>query len=671
MLNLRKRIKDLQESTSSLEAKEACKEILENFINLPDTQISVALVEKLKSVGDADKHVNKFIQVAEKIDAINDLGVARAISQIKEMQIYSYPGLRYTLEKIENTLSYKHVSVVENETSAEDNTPGKTWSGLNMGRSSFRLQENRMGGKPEYMLIDSLLESLKNFIWDQNVEAIYTELKNRRADLTESIDIASSIFHIKNGKGSFFFDSILPKLEDHFVNPTESSRSSVLEMLSKFNFSPEIRTLSESLSRIQKETKGGIQIVSENSKCTVSPIYSPVLLENASEFFFAKGNFFAKADGKITKVEESRLVELPSKFKDICRILTSPNVFVKEGKISFFLKRNKVEILENDNTVSVMFNGSKVTSNELAKNMVNAGLFRLEESQIAYDVQVMAESFNNIYDLDFAKLIESNVHQGSYVIVMKDGENIYVNKVNESNKTNEFFSGLNATQARNLILEFIGFDIKESLSEYLEQDEVRLNQLKESQLSIIKNIAIIEANLNKVNDTLQDSFMKNNAELLNLKSVLEEEISKLRASHRTLASQIRAFESKVSSDAGFDVGDQVRINETGDSATVTAINSSRGTVTVVTESGQSIEIPLDKVSSTEAEAAKAAAKNEEDEEVKAVSEATANLPSPMDKEDEEEDDEDEEDEEMEDSDSDDDDDDDDDDDEEGEGKKKA
>jgi hypothetical protein len=646
MLNLRKRIKNLQESTSSLEAKAVCNEILENFINLPDTQISVALVEKLKSVGDADKHVNKFIQVAEKIDAINNLGVASAIAQIKEMQIYSYPGLRYTLEKIENTLSHKQVSVVENDNvTNEENTPGRTWSGLNMGKTtSFRLQENRMGGKPEYMLIDSLLESLKNFIWDQNIEVIYTELKNKRIDLTESIDIAASIYNIKNGKGSFFYDSILPKLEEHFVNPTESSRSSVLEMISKFNFSPEIKALSESLTRIQKQAKGGIQMVAENSKCTVSSIYSPVLLENASEFFFAKGNFFSKADGKIAKLEENKLAELPSKFKDICRILTSPNVFIKEGKISFYLKRNKVEILENENKVDVMFNGSKVSSSELAKNMVNAGLFRLEESQIAYDVQVMAESFSNIYDLDFAKLIESNVHSGSYVIVMKDGENIYVNKVNESNRTNEFFSGLNATQARNLILEFIGFDIKESMAEYLEQDEVRLNQLRESQVEIIKNIAIIEANLLKVNDTLQDSFMKNNPEILNLKSVLEEEVSKLRASHRLLATQIRTFESKASSDAGFDVGDQVRINETGDSATVTAINSSRGTATVVTESGQSIEIPLTKVSSTEADSAKANAKNAEDDEeaVKAVSEATANLPSPKkdDEEEEEEDDED-------------------------------
>ena len=635
MLNLRKRIKNLQENTTSLEAKEACKEILENFINLPDTQISVALVEKLKNVGDSDKHVNKFIQVSEKIDAINDLGVANTIAKIKETQIYSYPGLRYALEKIENTLSYKQVSVVENENSTdEENTPGRTWSGLNMGKSNgFRLQENRMGGKPEYLLIDSLLETLKNFVWDPSIESLYNTLKTKRTDLTESIDIAASIYVIKNGKGSFFYDSILPKLEEHFVNPTESSRSSVLETLSKFTFSPEIKSLSESLMRIQKQAKGGIQIISENSKCTVSSIYSPILLENAAEYFFSKGNYFSKQDGKIEKIDESQLAALPNKFKDVCRILTSPNVFVKEGKISFFIKRNKVEILENENKVEVIFNGNKVSSSELAKNMVNAGLFRLEESQIAYDVQAMAESFNNIYDLDFAKLIESNVHNGSYVILMKDGENIYVNKVNESTRTNEFYSNLSATQARNLVMEFIGFDIKESLAEYLEKDEVRLNQLRESQSDIIKNIAVIEASLTKVNTTLQDSFMSNNPEILNLKSVLEEEVTKLKASHRVLSGKIKTFESNAISDAGVEVGDEVRINETGDCATVTSIDSSRNTVTVVTEQGASVEMPIDKVSSTAADTEKANAKNSAADDT--ITEATENIKPKSDKDKEE------------------------------------
>ena len=562
MLNLRKRIKELQDTTSSAEAKSICKEVLENYINLPESQIGSTLVEKLKSIEDADKSVAKFIQVSEKIASVNELGVAKSIAKIKESQIFAYPAVSYTINKIENALINAQA--------------------------------------PEYMAIDPMIESIKAFIWDSTIEGIYNELREKRSSLNEHITVAQSIYKLSGAKGSFIYESVVNKLKDHFANPTESSRSSILEDIKKFNFSTDIKSLAESLSKIQAKKTSGVQVISENSNCSVSSIYSPVLLENGAEYFFVRGNFYGKADGKIAKIVENNVNALPENFRQICRIISSPSVFIKEGKVSFYLKRNKVEILENNNKVEVLFNGSKVSSSELAKNMVSAGLFRLEEAQVAYDVQSIAESFSNIYDLDFAKLIESNVHKGSYVILMKDGNNIYINKVNESMRSNEFFSGLNATQARNLILEFIGFDIKESMSEYLEKDEAEMKELREAQISILSNIAVVEANLTKVTTTLQDSFMASNPELTSLKDMLESEIAKLKADHRELTNRIKAFEAKSTSDAGHDVGDEVKLTETGDAATITSIDSSRDMVTVVTSKGQTKTLPLSGITSEEA-----------------------------------------------------------------------
>jgi hypothetical protein len=612
MLNLRKRIKDLQEMTSSLEAKEVCKEVIENYINLPESQIASALTEKLKSIEDADKHVAKFIQVTERIDSVNNLGIANAIATIKESQIYTYPGLRYGLEKIENSLVHKQVKISESANSIKDVKVGETWSGLNISNNNFILEHNNISGKPEFMLIDMTLECLKTFVWDKVVEGVYNELKTRREDLRESIDLAKGIYTIKNGKGSFFFDAVLPKLEEHFINPTNSSRSSIIESLSKLNYYPEIKSLSESLAKIQQSSTGGVQIIAENSKCVVSPIYSPVLLENANEYFFAKGNFFSKSEGVITKMNEESVNNLPEKFREVCRIISSPNVFIKEGKVSFYLKRDKVEILENDNSVEVRFNGSKITSNDLAKNMVSAGMFRIEESRIAYDVQTLAESFESIFDVDFGKIIESNVYGGSYVILMKEGENIYLNKVNESQKTNEFFSDLNATQARNQILEFIGFDIKESMSEYLEKDEVELNTLRESQIEIVKSISIVEANLEKINTALQNELMASTPELTELKSTLENEVASLKATHRNIAEKIKAFENKTTSDVGFEIGEEVKLVETGDAATVSAIDSNTDSLVVITSNGRTVKVPVSKVSSVDSDLAKAANNNAEE-----------------------------------------------------------
>lgn len=591
MLNLRKRIKNLQENTSSLEAKSICKEILENFVNLPESQISATLAEKLKSVEDSDKHVERFVKVAEKIEAVNNLGLVEAVKAIKESQIYGYPGLKYSLDKLETSLLFNKAS-------------GNGWNAVVMTK------EGAMSNKPEYMLIDEALGFLKTFVWDGTVEKIYNGLKKKREELRESIDILIAMDNMKNNKGSFFFDSILPKLEEHFVNPNDASRTSIMEDLRKMNYYPAAKRLSESLAIVQKNSRGGVQIIAENGKCSVSSIYSPILLENGNEYFYAKGNFFAKAENEIKKITEEEVSALPEKFREVCRIISSPNVFIKEGKISFYLKRDKVEILENDSAVEVRFNGSKISKNDLAKKMVSAGLFRLEESQIAYDVQSIADSFENIFDVDFGKVIESNFHNGSFVILMKSGDNIYLNKVNESMKSNEFFSGMNATQARNQILEFIGFDIKESMSEYLEKDELEVNRLRESQVEIMKSLSIVEANLEKVNTAMKSEIYATSPEMVELKGTLESELVKLKNSHREAAEKIKAFENK-SSDAGYEVGEEVKLTESGEVATVSSINSSRDTLIVVTSNGKTVEVPASKVSSMDSEIEKANAENAE------------------------------------------------------------
>jgi hypothetical protein len=612
MLNLNKKIKELQESTSSLEAKSICKEFLENFSNLTDSQVSTAIVEKIKTVNDADKAVKRFVSIAEKVEAINNLGVARGIATIKETSLYTYPALKYGLDKIEQSLINTQVRVVENESPYKEHKPGDIWTTAKVNEG-FTIQRTNAAGKPEYLLIDQMIESIKSFVWDPTVEKVHSGLKEKRETLRESIDIAISVANMSGAKGSFFFDSIMPKLEEHFINPTENSRATLIESLSKLNFYPAAKNLSESLSKIQKSATKGVQIISDNTRCTVSSIYSPVLLENGSEYFFVKGNFYTKKGDAISQIEESSVTALPEKFRELCRIVSSPNVFIKEGKISFYMKRNKVEIFENEGKIQVHFNGNKVANNELAKNMVSAGLFRLDESRVAYDVQLVTEAFNNIYDLDFGKIIESKAHQGSYVILMKSGDNISLSKVNESVKTNEFYSGLKATQARNIILEFIGFDIKESMDEYLEKDETKLKEMREAQLEILKNIAIVEANIEKVNTVMNDSFMSSTEEMKTLKDMLESEMAKLREDHRNISSSIKAYENKTTSDVGFDIGDEVKLTDSGDSATITAINSSRDTVTVVTAKGTTKEVPTSKVASLEANIAKAEVKNENEE----------------------------------------------------------
>ena len=582
MLNLRKRIKELQEKTSSVETKQICKEITENFVNVPDSQLASTLVEKLQKIEDADKHVERFVNISQKISDVTNLGVAKSLAelndlrkQFKESQIYNYPALTYNLNKIE--------------------------SSLNLSKT------------PEYMLIDPMIECLRTFTWDPTIEAVYTLLKTNREKLDESITIAKNIFIMENMKGSFMYEGIISKLEEHFTNPTQSSRGSLIEDLKKFNFSSEARTLSESLKKLQGKN-GSVQIIAENSKCEISPAFSPVVLHDGNEIMYIRGNFYSKKGNKINKLSEE-VKSLPEKYVDLCRIVSLPNVFIKEGKISFFVKRDKVEILENESGIDVLFNGSKVPTGELAKHMVSAGMFRIDEAQTAYDVQKITESFKSIYELDFAKIIESRVYQGSYVILMKSDDNICLTKVNESNKSNEFFTDLNASKARNIILEFIGYDIKESLPEYIEKDELKLKELREQKIKLADSISIIESQITKLDLASNEPVLKDSPQVKTLKDILDKEITKLKNNYSKVSSDIKTFESTLS-DAGYETGDTVKLKSNGELATVQSVNSSRKTLLVITNSGKSVEVSLNDIVSKEDEIVVSQEKNKEEDDKK-------------------------------------------------------
>jgi hypothetical protein len=567
MLNLKKRIKFLQENTSSIEAKEVCKEVSENFLNISDAQLSEVLLEKLEKIEDSDKYVEKFIMVTKKVNDVTNIGITEglkslggckylAVEDVKESTI-KHPALSYTLSKIE-------AAIVMEKT-------------------------------PEYMLVDSMLEAIKPFTWDPAVGKIFTSIKEKAESLHESIIVARNIYTMSRMKGSFIYEGIVAKLEEHFVNPTKASRSNIISDLSKLNFTKESKLLAESLKKIHA-AEGGIQLIAENGKCELSSVYSPVVLHEGKEIIYVKGNFYAKEGDKVSQVVETKT--LPAEFLELCRIVSSPNVIIKEGKISFFVDKNKVEISENDNVVNVLFNGSKVPTTDIAKHMVSAGFFRMNEAQVAYDVQKITESFRNIYEIDFAKMISSRVYEGNYVTIMKTDDNISIAKIDESQRSNEFFTNLNASQARKIVLEYLGYDIKESLQEYLEKDEKEVLALNVEKVEISKNIEIVEAQVAKIEDAERDVVIRDNNEIKELKQVLKDELSGLKDQYRDIIKKIRTFES-TSSEAGYEANEQVKIIETGELATISSINSSRNSVVVVTSSGKSIEMPTNKICSIE------------------------------------------------------------------------
>jgi preprotein translocase subunit YajC len=192
---------------------------------------------------------------------------------------------------------------------------------------------------------------------------------------------------------------------------------------------------------------------------------------------------------------------------------------------------------------------------------------------------------------------------------MKENDKIYLNKVNTSMKTNEFFSDLNATQLRNLILEFIGYDIKESMVEFIENDEREMQAIREEQTEVLKNLTIVEGEIFKVESAKQDAYLASTPQIKTLEETLRRELINLKAQYTALSEKLKKFASKPS-DSGVEVGQDVRLTESGARATVSSIDSNTKTVKVVTSEGATLEIEHGKYEALEEEKEVAANKND-------------------------------------------------------------
>jgi hypothetical protein len=586
MLNLTKRVSKLLEKTSSLETKKVCKEVLEMYTSVSEEQLSQALVEKLKGVKDSDSYVNAFVETSEKISKIKDLGIAQAISKIRESQSYHYPALRYTLDKFER----------------------------------MKISE----GIQDFMMVEDFMKTLKDFTWDANVKESLDSIGTNFESLKESVLVSKALVEFRKAKGNFLYEPVCEKLEDHLENPTEASRSSLVETLSKFSFLPAAKTLLENLKKIQTSgSKTALRIIAENANSRVDQVYSTVILENDKEYFTVKGDLYKKSSSIVEKVSSEEFNSLSENIKRSYQIFNSPYFFVKEGKASFYLGRNKVEILEESGK-KVLFNGKSIPGTDIAKNLISAGMLRLEEAKVASDIQFVNDIFENFFELDFAKVISSKLYEGSFVTLMKVEDKIYLNKVNTSMKVNEFFTDLNATQARNIILEFLGYDIKESMEEFIEKDEAEIRSIREEQTSILKNMSIVEGQITKIESAKRDAYMASVPQIKALEETLRTELQNLRSQYEALSQKLKKFEAKTS-DAGVEVGQDVKL-ESGELATITGIDSTNKKVNVVTADGKTKELPLNKIHSIEAEQKVAMEKNEKrgDEEAEKMDESSPN-----------------------------------------------
>jgi hypothetical protein len=295
-------------------------------------------------------------------------------------------------------------------------------------------------------------------------------------------------------------------------------------------------------------------------------------------------------------IQECNMDEVPEELANKAEIVNDRDVKIDNNKISLNIGNNKVEIVFTNESKEVYFDGKRINEEDLplAVSVSTNNLLESSNHKINKAVYV-AKNAEDIVDIDFGKKIKSKVYENVEANIFKTEAGIYVQTVNPAMRLNKIYEA-NATQAINIIKDFIKYDISESLTEFLEGEQAFLSVMKNDKNEIINNIGVLENQLMKLDRAKKDNpLLVNSNELTALEESIHDEITSLQDRWNQINLEISRFESKakevpsINEDLGYPIDTEVRIKRNGNRGRVIGVDGSSKTYTILFKEGKTGE----------------------------------------------------------------------------------
>lgn len=449
---------------------------------------------------------------------------------------------------------------------------------------------------PEAFLVESLLNELKGFEWEDSAKNAIENLRKVFEKRRREIEVAKAYQTIKNSPGRELFSDATDSMSKWLVS--ENRDSNVLSSeLRRWGFNPVVRGLVNFLGEHESHNGKSVHIKSDNSLSVVSNIYSPLLVEEDRSVFYTSGRYFSVTENSLNVLSEAETRTLPKEFTDKIVLINDPMVRIADNKVSCSFGKNRVDFVYENETKKVFFNGKEIKEEDLAKSL-NMNIHNIFEgsNQIINKIIGISKVSDELMEIDFGKKISSRIYENAEANIFKIKNKIYVQTVNPSMKTNTVYEG-NATQASNIIKEFIKFDVSESLTEFLDKENAVRSVMYNDRDQISKNIGILENEIKKIEAAEQKNpLLKGSQELSSIRESIENEIESLREKWNIINFEIKRFESQkkeisqdVSENIGYPLETEVRVIKNGTKGKIIGVDGSSKTYTIMMENGTTSE----------------------------------------------------------------------------------
>jgi hypothetical protein len=496
------------------------------------------------------------VSTTPKNNVVFSFGLVNTVSALKNSSLGDLPAGKILLEKYEHILLGKGVS--------------------------------------EAFVFEGLLNDLQSFSWENSVSEALENLNRTFENRRREIEVLKAYESIKNSPGRELFSDATSQMKNWLLAENKSS-DTLIHGLKSFGFNPLVRNLVSFLSLYENENSGKFHVGFDNNVCKIDSLYSPITVNESETLFYSSGKFL-KMDHESGVIQECNMDEVPEELANKAEIVNDRDVKIDNNKISLNIGNNKVEIVFANESKEVYFDGKRINEEDLplAVSVSTNNLLESSNHKINKAVYV-AKNAEDIVDIDFGKKIKSKVYENVEANIFKTEAGIYVQTVNPAMRLNKIYEA-NATQAINIIKDFIKYDISESLTEFLEGEQAFLSVMKNDKNEIINNIGVLENQLMKLDRAKKDNpLLVNSNELTALEESIHDEISSLQDRWNQINLEISRFESKakevpsINEDLGYPIDTEVRIKRNGNRGRVIGVDGSSKTYTILFKEGKTGE----------------------------------------------------------------------------------
>lgn len=441
------------------------------------------------------------------------------------------------LERYYSSLSALEVS--EGKSNAKDAYADLTSRGIDKSKaqnliSASVLSETRTANADSYLLsqvqiLESAIRELRSYSWMPEIKSFIDESIEFLTQNQTYILIESVMRDLEVDKSRSYYTKAINALRES--SKSENPAFHVVETMSAETWIPLVKQLFEYCSKIKGEVNG------TNPNFKVSKIYSPIEINEGSYTFFSNGKMIDVTEDTITESTKN-----PSDdFKALVNIAENAK-FSENGMRVYPNSMSTLDITFGEET-TVSLNGKIVEAKNIDSILLSSAIVRMNETEKIALIGRAINEGSKIKEIDFGYTVSSSMFEGLSVSVYTLNERVYIHKVNKGMKENSITEAANATEAIQIVKDFMNYDITESVKTLMIAENESL-KAKSEEVAVVENrIKFIEEKLAEV--TAAEKVIGKSNILEEAKSLLEGQL----AEQNTILDKVKYGKVEEATDA--------------------------------------------------------------------------------------------------------------------------